>query len=50
MMSDVMKQPVATKTEVIAKLTEMLRRRDDTISDESFVKLMTAMCKLQGWL
>jgi hypothetical protein len=37
-----------TKSEVIAELAARLR--DESISDEVFVKLMTAMCRLQGWI
>ena len=37
-----------TKEEVIAQLAARLR--DDSVSDELFVKLMAAMCRLQGWL
>jgi hypothetical protein len=39
---------VITKSEVVKQLADMLR--DDTISDVSFLKLMVAMCRLQGWI
>jgi len=39
---------LATKSEAIALLANLLR--DETKSDEAFLKLMLAMCRLQGWV
>jgi len=40
---------VATRQEALQKLSTILRKRD-TLSDDTFLKVMTCYARLQGWI
>jgi hypothetical protein len=41
---------VATKSEVLQRLSDMLRNGRTTMKDDIFLKVMGAYAKLQGWI
>jgi hypothetical protein len=41
---------VATKKELSQRLSDMLRNGKDSMKDETFIKVMTAYARLQGWI
>jgi hypothetical protein len=41
---------IATKAEVIEQLSKMLRDGKETMPDDTFIKVMTAFARLQGWI
>ena len=41
---------VATREEVLQRMSKMLRDGKDSMSDDTFLKVLTAYARLQGWM